>query len=691
MTAQTTVPLPSAPDHARLDSPSPSRSSSTLFDQSPIIAEVLRQISASNSAVHDLREQLADFQSSASQSHALLQSEVDSYRDRKRQEDASRGELKSRTKTLEDSKRSAESTKLKAERKLKAAQSARNETGRRIDFLDQQIMELQKAMVDGEASAIRTKDDASKAEQTLLADIECKKQEIKDAEELVATLNVRARELEERLASQREILQLARERAEIRKQDQSFFSQYIDPERNSNPPISVNHQDATFLDHADVFISPDQHVNNGLVSRNQDYSVSPRLAKLSLGAITNFNSPPSENIRLALRAKGYSIFDDDIASLTQTQSRAVFAPFGDRHSDLDHGTPGAHPMPSLVPSNVIGSLNTVDQLARPFHLDHDPFTEKDRRGVLQLPQPGSTSPLTTSPVSVHESSTEYDPFEVRLPPLPSPRPLPAPPTPPSAQQQHQQHQSLMDLQRFTVLHRTHSDPPRTNEFESQSSSGSVKSVDANKVVGAPRRWFSARASASERPKKGLNPDAKVFSLPRKPMSTAVNHIPGASMPISLPGSVGVNSHGHSDGNGHLIPYDALNPNGVSSSNNVSTTSSVFLHAFAPSPAEREALQRALGAGSNTSLDRLPSLSDVGSISIPSSPSRVPVQLPTTRPTSVSSSSGVAASTTGLASGQDLTGGRSLPSWLQALPRIRKPNFSPWDDDEVVVDVANRKR
>jgi hypothetical protein len=138
----------------------------------------------------------------------------------------------------------------------------------------------------------------------------------------------------------------------------------------------------------------------------------------------------------------------------------------------------------------------------------------------------------------------------------------------------------------------------------------------------------------------------------------------------------------SHGNGHIhgastIPYDALNPNGVSTSSNVSTTTtSAFLHAFAPSPAEREALQRALGGGSNTSLERLPSLSDVGSISIPSSPARVAAQL------QLPSSS---------SSGPDLAGGRSLPSWLQALPRIRKPNFSPWDDDEVLVDVGTRKR
>jgi hypothetical protein len=56
---------------------------------------------------------------------------------------------------------------------------------------------------------------------------------------------------------------------------------------------------------------------------------------------------------------------------------------------------------------------------------------------------------------------------------------------------------------------------------------------------------------------------------------------------------------------------------------------------------------------------LPSLSDVGSI--PSSPSHV--------------------HTVPIASPQQM--GKVLPSWLQSLPRFRKANFSPWEDEEPV--------
>ncbi|KAJ7144458.1 hypothetical protein C8R44DRAFT_556482, partial [Mycena epipterygia] len=58
---------------------------------------------------------------------------------------------------------------------------------------------------------------------------------------------------------------------------------------------------------------------------------------------------------------------------------------------------------------------------------------------------------------------------------------------------------------------------------------------------------------------------------------------------------------------------------------------------------REALHHSLGGSMNTSIERLPSLSDTGSM-----PS---------------------------------LNNEGLPSWLSALPRIRKPNLSPWNDEE----------
>jgi hypothetical protein len=158
--------------------------------------------------------------------------------------------------------------------------------------------------------------------------------------------------------------------------------------------------------------------------------------------------------------------------------------------------------------------------------------------------------------------------------------------------------------------------------------------------GSPRRWFST--SSKERPKKGLNPDAKVFNITRKTAHPAL----GTSGHISQ------------------ASFDALNPNGLISAHPSMSSSdgTNFLRAFAPSPAEREVLQRALGGSTNASLERLPSLSDVGSI--PSSPSHIHAH-----------------AITHDNQHQARDAAKVIPSWLQTLPRIRKPNFSPWDDEE----------
>jgi hypothetical protein len=110
-------------------------------------------------------------------------------------------------------------------------------------------------------------------------------------------------------------------------------------------------------------------------------------------------------------------------------------------------------------------------------------------------------------------------------------------------------------------------------------------------------------------------------------------------------------------------FDALNPNGLGSVLvTPPSTSQSFLRAFAPSPAEREVLQKALSSSTNASLERLPSLSAVGSL--PSSPTSSHVH-------------GVSQHSHSL---RDL--GSFLPTWLKAFPRSGTVKFSPWDDEDL---------
>ncbi|KAF9461298.1 hypothetical protein BDZ94DRAFT_1167897, partial [Collybia nuda] len=640
-----------APEQGRLSS-TPSRSPSTLFDQSPRIAELLRQITLSKTLVLDLRAQLTDCQQSASHSHSLLQSEVDSFRERKRKEDVIKLELKSRTKALDDAKRMAESTKKDAEKKLKAAQNARDNATQRIDHLDKEISQLQQRLAEDGALIHRPKDMLSEAEQDIVDALEHKKLEIKVAEDVVTALNQRARDLEERLSEEKERLVRLKERNEIRRQERSL-SQIDNHPASSSPWPSVVHHPQDCADVSSALESKERQqgltgfeVMSGLGRRpsiTRDTRSSSRPNTLTLGTLSNFNSHPGtvysavNATQAALRANGYSVFDDGMVSVSHHHT-SNFSPFGDSEISQPRSVPGvgSPTSQSLIPSNLITPVGNVDSVSRSFQSDSDVYMEKDWRGFNTAPYmqqtvhrsnnfPSGFDTVTTSPVSLHDSSVhdyELDPFEVRFMSSRDYR----------HEQQTRHHMTAddsMDSQRSSWLHRTNSDPnPNQHIVDFNQSNNSTVMEKAS-----PRRWFSTMSK--ERPKRGLNPDAKVFNLARKTPPRKFAPGPG------LNGSV------------HTIKasnYDALNPNGLGPTAMPAPASAnnSLLRAFAPSPAEREALQRALGGSTNTSFERLPSLSDVGSI--PSSPSHVHA-----RPV--------------------------LPSWLQSLPRIRKPNFSPWDDEE----------
>ncbi|KAF7298245.1 Proteophosphoglycan ppg4 [Mycena chlorophos] len=554
-----------------------SRSPSTLFDQSPRIAEVLQQITASRNSVLELRNQLADFQITASSSHASLQAEVDSFRERKRQEDAARSELKSRTKTLEDSKRAAESVKRDADKRLKAAQTSRDDARQRMEFLDREIDVLTQRRAQDEASLLQTQQ-GFQTEQDITDALDNKRLEIKASEDIIAALNQRARELEDKLSSERDRLKLTRERAELWKQDRSFqpyntTSLWPAPRNTYDMDVSRGRR------------SSDPHV----------LPTSPRPAKLALGAISNFNKAPPP---LITSTPGYSPFDD----VTQ-HAFTNFSPFGDP-SPVPLLSPTSQ---SLIPSGLISSLDSVDGTSRSFQSDSDAFVDKDwslRSHDSQMSPTTSLGPLTTSPTSLH--ATERNPFEVQILTSPSVR----------EREFRMSGGDPMDLHR---VYRTYSDPTSDPD---------------TKAVAPTRRWFS---SNKDKAKKGLNPDAKEFSLSHRIAPSTTTTTSG---------------------------FDNLNPNGLGSGLMAPPASAnqSLLRAFAPSPAEREALHRALGGSTNTSLERLPSLSDVGSI--PPSPALVQAAV---------------------------VPQKGLPSWLSSLPRIRKPNFSPWEDEEPVAVGGSDER
>jgi len=617
-----------------LESPLPS----TLFDQSPHVAEVLRQISHSKTAVLDLRTQLNDCQACTSQSHAQLQSELDSLRERKRQEDASKLDMKSRTKTLDDSKRHTEAMKKDAEKRLKSAKSVRDSATQRMEHLDKEIAKLQECLSEDEMLLRQSKKTVSQAEQDISDALDRKKHEVKVAEDIVSALNQRARELEENVTEAKEKLARLKERHETQRQDQASRAASQTPWDSVNAlSVSEGGDRRRSLTGFDAI--------SGLGRRPSVSRDSQTFSKAdALALSTNIAYKASNATHAALRANGYSVFDDSILTAqqhTSHQSRHLstnFSPFGDSDVSRSIAAVISPTSQSLIPSALASSLDSPDRVSRSFQSESDVYMDKEWRGRtmssyaphnLVLPSDHQSSGFasqTTSPVSLHASGHEYDndPFEIRF--MQTGREF---------GRRNGPQDTALDNLRTVWVHHTNSDPNSKPEEGDTSNP-----VVMDKL--SPRRWFST--TSKDKAKKGLNPDAKVFTLARKspPRTSAL-------------------TFGDAPSGNSTTTYDALNPNGLGSQAVSTTTSanSSLLRAFAPSPAEREVLQRALGGSTNTSFERLPSLSDVGSI--PSSPSHVHA-LPAVIPQQM---------------------GKVLPSWLQSLPRFRKANFSPWEDEEPV--------
>ncbi|THH15652.1 hypothetical protein EW146_g4860 [Bondarzewia mesenterica] len=680
---QPSPPRPPSVTHSRTPSSTTLVNHIPSFESTPAIAELLRQISHTRSVNHDLRLQVSEHTSSSSTADAALAEELAAARDAKHAEDVGRGELKARTKVLEDNRRTAEAGKREAERRLRVAQGAQEEAGARIEKLAEEIRLLEEQIRNDSGAVKESRAAAEREEAALKEKLEKRRKEVHVAEEVVSALGVRARELEEAIEREREALKMTKDKAEMLRQDRSFLSLTVVKNQDNWEPIaseSSPKEAMSIAEFEDVFPTPleKDHDSSGSVSarsRSRGVSASPRPRPLNLIPISNlaYNPSASNPEPLASRTKAYSIFDTELASVTPHTT--TFSPFGDaddeKVDDNDSSNSvtvprtaplniaGAHAFSSsttsLIPNSLIPSLESPSSLTGPnavsksFQSENDVFLDRDWR--RRLPRHSDSSaisigshvtpsgPLNTSPISTNAPSTfptmggvdgqaDYDPFEVRPPPpahhlyqLPRQRLISDP----------------LDLQRAWPV-RTNSDP---SSHESSFGNGIGKDTHT-------RRWWSAE---KEKDKKGLNPDAKVFRISRKPAFTP---------PVPVP---------------HHQPYDTLNPSAPPGSTpfhppspTASAAPALFsglaMRAFAP-VAPRSARRCSVrSAGStNTSLERLPSLSEVGSG--PVSPAHVH------------------AHHHGQAGGLPLDLGAGKRSWLLSLaaPKGGKMKFSPWGEGE----------
>ena len=589
-----------------------------------MILDLLGRISSTNAGVQDLRSQIADFRAHSSHQREALNRELEAHREQKRQEELTRSDLKSRTKSLEDSKRNAESTKRDVERKLKSAETRRDEATRKITHLRSEIAKLRSRLGDDrewvesvQSSGVCDGAHGKGGRVHLEEELQRKKAEIKVAENIIAALTARAKELEDKVIEGRERLKTILEQArQARLSQESGQDRNLiiptnhsagPPDQESNPswPPAQRSPTSSILTLDQPPESDPQNVQN---EHSPPKLASPSAGLPIPGLLVSDPSPPTN----------FAPFDDP-TSLTTTDGEMLQSTF-------------------LIPSGLINSLTEPIpdlDLSRSFKADSDPF-------IIQPGRP-TTTWRRAGGADVHEtrggttsSFIDDSPFR------------------PTVGNQYRdgrivghfdsdfhlrlREESNLDQQRATLRTIV---PHQQSALDPFSSTPNL--VDPSRdleVAFTPRRWFSVKE------KKKLNPEAEAFSFPNtnSPFKPTVPTFFDALNPSR---------------SGLATPMEPDNPSrrlteGVAHS-------SFFSKAFAPSPAERAAL----GAGRfHTSLEKIPSLSDV-----PGSLHTSPV-LPHTTPSSGQDPVAVV-------SGSSFA--KSM-AWLNSLPR-RKPKFSPWDDEE----------
>jgi hypothetical protein len=641
------------------------------FDSTPAVAELTQQISQTRALNLELHNQLSEHSSTATAVDAALSAELSSVREAKRVEDVARGELKARTKTLEDSRRAAEAGKRDAERRLRATQKAKTEAGTCIEKLGEEIRALEAQVQQDEVAIQVTAEAAAQEELDIRARVKQRQREVRVAEEVVTALNVRVRELEDSIERERTALAAAREKAEVLQREQDSHKYDVVPEQSLDTwePMPTTEFSITTpaleqrMGHEtlDPFPTPLEKDSDRDRERGGSGSVSSRSSP-HLGALTTvpslnvgYGAPsqgqlhpigaPESRARLA---KGYLIFDEDLASLPNPVQGAKFLPFGD--SDVADGSRTL----SLIPNGLIQSPDGIststiagppgDMLPRITQSDNEAFFDRDWRRRLSASAVGSESlshvfpRVDDSPIDVSE------PFGIR--------PLP----------RHRITSDPIDVP--AVWSRANSDPappPIVTVGQQEAGTGWWQGPDKE-------RRSTVDGTESRR---GLNPDAKVFSFSAK----SLFGVPAAPAFDALNASTSdvATSSGGTGGSSDSANGSAMTTTTATSSSTPGFFSGLAMRAFAPSPAEREALQRALGGSTNTSFERLPSLSEVGSM-----PTRPALNRGPAHPAASGNLPGMPWFDIGPGPGA----GRS---WLRelgvSLPRPGKIKFSPWGDGD----------
>ncbi|EJU04276.1 hypothetical protein DACRYDRAFT_20856 [Dacryopinax primogenitus] len=348
-----------------------------LFSNEPAVVALLAEIKRAETAVSEVQSQIDQLRSQSTEQYDALNASVEQQRERKRQDEAEKKELKIKTRTLDESRRQAESVRKDAEKKLRGIQAARDGAAQKKHRLECEIEQLKEAVESHGERVKMLQRERERKEVEAKEELEQKSEEIKSKEVEVATLSARAQGLEEKFKQAEDRLKRVREEEQRRqarvKAEQvaraanAMFEQqmkdqrikhhhaahYNSPFRGGTPHVHTRphvvhshtahaHHQASLFDrrqmahqqhphpphlqhqaqNRNVSGPPAPHTPDGPISPtgqpgNRSRSLSLKGARAPLPG--NGSAMPSATASaIAQRAKGYSIFDQDIAAAGTT-------------------------------------------------------------------------------------------------------------------------------------------------------------------------------------------------------------------------------------------------------------------------------------------------------------------------------------------------------------------------------------
>ena len=197
---------PGLPFHVARTPPIPGHFPSDTAPSSPIAL----RIEPTDPVLEELKTQVEELRNASEESERRLLNELETLREKRKEEDVFRAELKGKTKVLEEQKRLAELNRVEAERELGERKAILRRVGERVERIKDEIVVIDRREVEMVERKEKKKRDRKERERKLREDVSRKKEELRNIQGSVEKIKTKTVGLGRTIESRREVLMAKR-------------------------------------------------------------------------------------------------------------------------------------------------------------------------------------------------------------------------------------------------------------------------------------------------------------------------------------------------------------------------------------------------------------------------------------------------------------------------------------------------